>query len=94
MTTEGDVHLRPEAEALVPYYFFDIHNGNYIRDDEGRECADFEAARILALQTLPEIARWEVSSGSERQTFSVLVRDHVGRPVYTSTLTLEGQRLG
>lgn len=75
-------------------YFFDTHDGEHIRDEEGRECADFDAARLLALQSLPEIARWTISKDSDRQTFKVLVRDEANRPVYTTTLTLDGRRLG
>lgn len=78
----------------MPLYFFDTHDGEHVQDDEGRECVDFDAARLLALQTLPEIVRWAVSKASDRQTYMVLVRDEGSNPVYRTTLTLEGQRLG
>lgn len=78
----------------MPRYFFDTHGGEHIRDDEGRECADFEDARILAMNSLPEIARWAAPRGSDRQTFTVLVSDEADLLVYTTTLTLEGRRLG
>lgn len=78
----------------MPRYFFDTHDGEHARDEEGRECADFEAARILAMKTLPEIARWAAPGGDDRQTFTVLVRDQADQLVYTMTLTLEGRRPG
>lgn len=77
----------------MPRYFFDTHNGEHIRDDEGREWANFNAARNLALMTLPEIARWEAPEGGDKQTFAVLVRDEADHLVYTMTLTLEGRRI-
>lgn len=77
----------------MPRYFFDTHNGEHIRDDEGRECANSCAARTLALMTLPEIARWEALEGGDRQTFAVLVRNEADQLVYTMTLTLEGRWL-
>lgn len=78
----------------MPRYFFDLNDDRCIHDDEGRECVDFEAARMLAVKSLPEIAQWKAPSGGDQQTFSVVVRDDADRPVYTMTLTLEGRRLG
>jgi hypothetical protein len=42
----------------VPRYFFDLHDGEFHRDDHGTLCADLETARREAMQTLPEIARF------------------------------------
>ncbi|MGU3665112.1 DUF6894 family protein [Methylobacterium sp. A49B] len=77
----------------MPRYFFDIHNGAFHPDDEGTECADFEAARKQAMASLPEVARWEIPSDGDRQAFTVLVRDEDGVLVYTATLTFAGLRL-
>lgn len=77
----------------MPRYFFDIHDGRLQRDDEGTECADFEAARREAMISLPDVARWEIPADGDRQTYTVIVRDEAGTPVYTATLTFTGLRL-
>lgn len=77
----------------MPRYFFDTHDSEHIRDDEGRECADFGAARLLALSTLPEIARWAAPEGGDWQMFTMSVRDEADQLVYTVSLTLDGWRL-
>ena len=77
----------------MPRYFFDIHDGELSIDHEGRECADFDAARVLALATVPEVARWAAPEGSDRQAFTMLVRDGAGQLIYRLTLTLDGQSL-
>ena len=71
-------------------YFFDIHNGGPKRDDTGTECADLDAVRQQALRTLPEIAREEIPRDGDRQTFTVLVTDDDGHPVYSGTLSYAG----
>jgi hypothetical protein len=81
----------------VPRFFFDVHNGNrhqcLERDAEGIECADFEAARVQAMATLPEIGRWEIPLDGDKQAFTVVIRDETGHIVYTATLTFAGLRL-
>lgn len=59
----------------MPRYFFDTHDRSFVRDDEGQECDDFEAARVLAMHTLPEIARFAIPSDGDNQAFTVLIRD-------------------
>jgi hypothetical protein len=78
----------------VPRYFFDIHDGQFRPDDEGTECADFEAARREAMISLPEIARWIIPSDGDNQAFTVLIRDADGTVVYTATLTFAALTLG
>ena len=77
----------------MPRYFFDIHDGQFSRDDEGLECANFEAARREAMASLPEIARFALPGDSETRAFSVLVRDEGGAVVYTAALTFAGSAL-
>jgi len=74
----------------VPRYFFDIHDGQYQPDDEGVDCADFEAARREAMTSLPEIARFVLPKDGDTQAFTVLVRDESGVFVYTATLSFAG----
>lgn len=81
----------------MPRYFFDVHNGNrhhgFERDEEGTDCPDFEAARVQAMATLPEIGRWEIPRDGDQQTFTVLVRNETGSIIYTATLSFTGLRL-
>lgn len=77
----------------MPRYFFDTHDGEFHRDDEGSEQADFEAARKEAMIFLPEVARWEIPKDGDHRSFSVFVRDESGAIVYTGTLTYSGLRL-
>uniref|UniRef100_UPI0035E3E715 DUF6894 family protein n=1 Tax=Methylobacterium sp. B34 TaxID=95563 RepID=UPI0035E3E715 len=49
----------------MPRYFFDIHDRGFHRDTEGSECEDVEAARVLAMQTLPEIGRFAIPTDGE-----------------------------
>ncbi|KQS59497.1 hypothetical protein ASG32_31340 [Methylobacterium sp. Leaf361] len=74
----------------MPRFFFDIHDGRLQRDDEGTECADFAAARREAMIALPDIARWEIPTDGDKQTYTVIVRDEAGVPVYTAALTYTG----
>jgi hypothetical protein len=74
----------------MPRYFFDIHDGGSTRDDTGTECADLDEARQMAIQTLPDVAREEIPHDGDRRTFTVLVTDENGRPVYSATLTYTG----
>lgn len=77
----------------MPRYFFDVHNGRLDRDDDGVDCADFEAARIEAMRSLPEIAAFAIPQDGDQQAFTVMVRDENDRVVYTATLTFAGLRL-
>ncbi|MBE7181394.1 MAG: hypothetical protein INR71_09345 [Terriglobus roseus] len=74
----------------MPRYFFDIHDTGSTRDDTGTECADDEAARVLAIRTLPDIARDEIPKDGDRRHFVVLVTDENGRPTFSATLSYAG----
>lgn len=76
----------------VPRYFFDIHDGDFIRDDEGTECADFEQVREKVMASLPEMASWIVPSDGDNQAVIVKVRDEEGSQVYTATLSFVGSK--
>ncbi len=79
----------------MPRYFFDIHaNGNCTLDEVGTECASPDGARMAAMETLPAIAKDEVSADGDRQAYTVMVKDEVGQPVYSATLTFAGLWLG
>lgn len=74
----------------MPRFYFDIHDGGSTRDDEGTECSDLEAVRRQAMRTLPDVARDDLKSDGDRRTFTVLVTDEDGRPVYSAALTFTG----
>lgn len=77
----------------MPRYYFDIHDGEFQRDPEGTECKDFEAARLEAMVSLPEIARFVIPSDGDNQSFTVFIRDEEGSILYTATLTFSALRL-
>ncbi|MEG9528321.1 MAG: hypothetical protein MIL41_21565 [Hyphomicrobiales bacterium] len=77
----------------MPRFYFDIHDGELLPDEEGTECADFEAAREKVLASLPDVAGWITPVDSDNQAVSVLVRDETGREIYTATLTFAASRL-
>jgi hypothetical protein len=72
----------------VPRFFFDTYDGDLIiPDDEGQELEGLEAAKAVAQEELPHIARDELPDGDQR-TFIVSVRDEAGEVVMRATLLL------
>ena len=68
-------------------YFFDLSNGHgMIRDEEGRELADVEAARAEAIRQARPIMAEEVLAGKLDLTGRILVRDGGGEvPLFEIT---------
>jgi hypothetical protein len=59
----------------MPRYFFDFSDdGRVVRDEEGTELPDLDAARDEALKTLAGIARDELPDGNRRE-FALTIRD-------------------
>lgn len=74
----------------MPHYFIDTYDtGRELADKEGYDVADAEAARRLALASLPDLARDEIPDG-DRRTFGVRVRDEQGTVLYSAELALHG----
>jgi hypothetical protein len=72
----------------MPRYYFDIYSGNNIvSDPDGQEMTGIEAARLEAVEALPDIARMVLFSGDE-QTLTAVVRTEDGQPVYKAILSL------
>lgn len=71
-------------------YYFDIHDGSFEQDEQGTECADFDAVRREAKRTLPEIAREILPEDGDKHTITVRVRDEQHETVYTATLVFTG----
>ncbi|MCJ2093089.1 MULTISPECIES: DUF6894 family protein [unclassified Methylobacterium] len=75
----------------MPHFFFDTDDGNFRNvDSEGFELSGIEAARIEALDALPDMARNRLPDG-DRRTYSVRVRDEDGRVIYFASLDLVGE---
>lgn len=75
----------------MPRYFIDSDDGELeARDEEGQDFASPNAARNAALKGLPDMAHDEIPDGEQR-TFTVTVRNDVGREIYQGTLTFKGR---
>ncbi|WP_238242336.1 DUF6894 family protein [Methylobacterium iners] len=74
----------------MPFYFFDVHDGGYQRDEEGTYCTDLESAALAARRLLPAIAANETVIQEDRKIITVLVTDEEGRAVYSAALSLVG----
>ena len=72
----------------VPRYFFHTRDGQTVfRDDVGVELPDLEAAKLIASDSLAELAR-EVIPGTDRRVLIVEVTDE-RRPLLEARLTFE-----
>jgi hypothetical protein len=69
----------------LPRYFFHTENGDRIRDDQGEDLADLEAAREEALTVLGEILRYRGASFWTTRSFSVIVTDADGQVAISIT---------
>ena len=59
----------------MPRYFLHTENGDRVRDDQGEELADLDAARDEALTILGEILRYRGAAFWTTGSFSVIVTD-------------------
>ncbi|GJD73084.1 hypothetical protein CFIICLFH_1309 [Methylobacterium goesingense] len=79
------------VENTVPRYFFDIHDGAEVqRDAQGVDCASAAAATVEAKRALPAIAADEVPRDGDHRNYTVVVRDTLGAPLYTASLSFVG----
>lgn len=76
----------------MPRYFFDYTDVAAPMDDEGVELPDAEAARVAAIEVLPDVARHLISTGRIGEV-AVVVRDEVNRPVFTAAIALTARWL-
>ncbi|WP_264050417.1 DUF6894 family protein [Methylobacterium flocculans] len=74
----------------MPRYFFDIHDGQTLRDEEGTDLPGPAEAARHAKKILSGIAAHEVLKNGGHQAFSVLVTDEDGRPIYSAAVTYTG----
>jgi len=69
----------------LPHFYFHTKNGDCIRDDQGEDLPDVEAAREEAVTVLGEILRYRGAAFWETASFSVIVTDADGRTVVSVT---------
>lgn len=74
----------------MPRYYFDLHDGQFIHDDVGVECADFDAVRREAKRALPAMALDVLPKDGDQHNITVIVRDESNRTIYTATLSFTG----
>lgn len=72
-------------EGRLPRYYFHTQNGDRVRDDQGEELADLDAARNEALTVLGEILRYRGSAFWTTGSFSVIVTDAGGEVAFSIT---------
>ena len=77
----------------MPRYFFNIDDGKrHIQDDEGWECSGLREACVIAIRTLPDIARDAVLD-SGQQDLVATIRDADDQMLLRVTLSLRTEWL-
>ncbi|WP_336489296.1 DUF6894 family protein [Methylobacterium nigriterrae] len=77
----------------MPRFFIDTDDGDlHVRDDEGQDLPDRAAAREIAIDVLPDMARSELPDG-DRRTFTSSVRDESGTVIFRASLSLVAEWL-
>lgn len=74
----------------MPRFFFRLSNGGTLRDSEGEELADDNAARDTAIEVLAETLASKRQHLNEGEAYEVLVTDASDRRVYS--ITAQGRR--
>ena len=74
----------------MPRFYFDVHDTGSSIDEDGLELDDRRSVRDHAITALPAIAADEIPRDGDRRHFVILVRDEVGQPIYSATLTYTG----
>lgn len=83
--------LRTGPERLMPRYFIDTDDGDLrVEDEDGHDLSGPHAARLIALDVLPDMARDKLPDG-ERRAFRAAVRGEDGQLLYTASLSFVGE---
>ena len=83
---------RPRG-AVMPLFYFDVRDGHKLmRDDDGLEFPNIEAARDEATRALGELAK-DVLPGRAVREMAIEVRDEVKDPLLRTVLRFEIERL-
>lgn len=75
----------------MPRYFFHTQNGDCVRDEQGEELKNMDAAREEAVAVLGEILRYRGASFWTTGAFSVIVTDAEGQTVVSVTAAASDQ---
>lgn len=75
----------------MPRYFFHTLNGDCVRDEQGEELKNIDAAREEAVAVLGEILRYRGASFWTTGAFSVIVTDAEGQTVVSVTAAASDQ---
>jgi hypothetical protein len=70
----------------MPRYFFDVHDGKFMPDEEGVELPDLDAARKQVWTTLPAMASQREADGNMAYQFRMDVRDGAGKHLFHAAL--------
>lgn len=70
----------------MPHYFFDVENGNAVRDYIGRDMTGLQDAKKEADRALSDAVK-EDFSGSPRRNMAINVRDEAGVVVLRVSLS-------
>lgn len=65
----------------MPRFFFDIYNDRALRDEEGSELADREAAVVEGFETARELLSQGAAEGKDRFSWFMRIRDGAGNTV-------------
>jgi hypothetical protein len=67
-------------------FFFDVHDGTFIRDDDGVELKGIEAVRREVWKTLPAMTANRAADGNMACQLRMDVRDETGKHVLHAAL--------
>jgi hypothetical protein len=80
------VRSLPKEQAM-PRYYFDVHDGRILAEDEqGSELPDLTAAEQEATRAMADLAHDVLRNGSAPHEMSISVRDDEGRHVLSVSL--------
>ena len=64
-------------------YFFHLHDGKSLTDEEGTELESLDAAKKAAIQLIAQTLRDDVDTFWQDQTYGVTVTDRAGLILFT-----------
>jgi hypothetical protein len=81
----------------MPRYFFNVHDGRSLLDQDGTELSGPDEARVMAIKLFGEIFRDEAESIRLDAAWRIAVLDEVGKTVFEvqvhlSASEFDGQR--
>ena len=74
----------------MPRYYFDVHNGDMVRDTEGMEFSNRDEVRRRASNLLLSLIDDIMQMGNEKLDCRIFVRDQSDEIIYMGTFTYSG----